>query len=88
MRTTWTVVLVLLVLSVSVCGCSGVILSAKYSQALDEQAALVGHAASLAEQHGIGDANGQVKPEAAVHALKSTACMLQLWQNARDGKVK
>ena len=85
MRTTLALVLVLMIL---MSGCSGVILSAKYSQALDEQAALVGHAASLAEQHGIGDANGQVKPEAAVHALKSTACMLQLWQNARDGKAK
>jgi hypothetical protein len=61
-------------------GCSGVILSAEYSELLDQTAALSAETARRAEA-------GQLTEQQMARALRDEADIWQQFRNARDGKA-
>jgi hypothetical protein len=81
MKKRYVLLLILFAVFLSVCfaGCRGVILSAEYSQILDETAALSARTAEMAEA-------GQLSEDNMVKALKRQAEIWQEFQKARDGQ--
>lgn len=74
--TMWIVLL--LVATLLLGGCSGVRMNAQYSQLLDETAALSAKTAALAT-------DGQLTAQQMVQALQQQAEIWQLFRDARDG---
>ena len=71
--------MMLMLAAMMIAGCSGVTLSPRYSQILDQTTAWSDAAATRAEA-------GQMTPDEQTRALRQNATMWAEFQNARDGR--
>lgn len=72
-------VLAVVAVAMALAGCGGVMLSAKYSQLLDQTAALSQATATRA-------AAGQLSQDEETKSLQGQAAVWQMFRDARDGK--